>query len=76
MLEWQGKEMELMCICGGKETSSAMIKCEDKMCRGRWYHLKCVGIRHGKVPRGAWTCRYCLQEQQGRTKKQGRTKEQ
>ncbi len=63
MLEWQGKELELMCVCGGKETSSAMIKCEGKMCRSRWYHLKCVGIKSNKVPEGSWTCLDCIREQ-------------
>jgi hypothetical protein len=62
ILECQAKELELMCVCKGKGESSAMIKCDNKQCRGRWFHLSCVGIKPSRVPEGTWTCRGCHQE--------------
>lgn len=70
ILECQAKEIELMCVCHGKETSSAMIKCESKLCKGRWFHLKCVGIKQNRVPKGSWTCKQCLKEEKERPKEE------
>jgi PHD-finger len=51
-----------VCVCGGKNDSRSLVQCDD--CE-RWYHLRCVGIKHVDELGGdddPWYCRDCLRK--------------
>jgi inhibitor of growth protein 4 len=36
-----------------------MIACENPDCPIEWYHIGCVGIPEGQLPKGKWYCPKC-----------------
>lgn len=50
------------CICNGEYTGSIMIECkncEDPDCKGKWYHITCVGLARPPAKNVDWYCEDC-----------------
>ncbi|EGT52799.1 hypothetical protein CAEBREN_09936 [Caenorhabditis brenneri] len=54
------REQEDWCICNGANTNSEMmVECDNKDCRGEWFHFDCVGLTESPVDE--WYCPECSQ---------------
>ena len=46
------------CYCITGDDGSLMIRCSNRQCKLKWFHHRCIGIKH--VPKGIWHCKNCL----------------
>ncbi|KAI4720011.1 hypothetical protein E4T48_03799 [Aureobasidium sp. EXF-10727] len=52
----------LWCICNGPDHGTYMVLCnnhEDNDCKGKWYHLSCVGLQRNPPKEVDWYCGDC-----------------
>ncbi|KAI2800438.1 Inhibitor of growth protein 3 [Blomia tropicalis] len=45
------------CYCGTRR-KPPLIRCDNRRCQNKWYHLECVGITD--VPTDGWHCILCM----------------
>ena len=51
---------DVYCICK-KHQDGQMIECDNKKCRYKWFHFKCIGL--SEAPKeDKWYCPYCRQK--------------
>ena len=56
--ENESKEPITYCICGQQEDEN-MVECENKDCKHKWFHYKCVGIEDPNTLPKVWYCPEC-----------------
>jgi len=47
---------EIFCTCR-QVSFGEMVACDDELCRHKWFHFACVGLK--KEPKGRWFCLEC-----------------
>ncbi|KAK6002690.1 hypothetical protein QM012_001440 [Aureobasidium pullulans] len=50
------------CICDGSVDGGTMVQCDnhkDSDCKGKWFHLKCVGLMRSPADDVHWYCMDC-----------------
>ena len=50
------EENQVYCTCQ-KRSTGRMIACDNRQCKHKWFHYKCVGIK--RAPKGDWFCTDC-----------------
>lgn len=50
-------QAETFCLCGGPE-SDDMVMCDSKMCKEKWFHFDCVGLKAPPKSK-KWFCSSC-----------------
>ncbi|KAK3108451.1 hypothetical protein FSP39_008205, partial [Pinctada imbricata] len=55
------------CVCRQSDEDAEMVLCENPLCkRGKWFHLRCLGLSPDQLPDKKWFCsKNCADEFKG-----------
>lgn len=49
----------LWCYCQQDKPEESMVGCDNPTCRIEWFHLSCLRLTVGQLPKGKWFCPDC-----------------